>query len=369
MIRYYYYNIILVSILNLMLFVPYLLLNDRYTGSVSSMICAAFFGSFLALIFTHVMKTFPGKGLPEILALFFPKYINVPILILLSVMWYAAAGIAIIAYAVLINRFFNPDTSSMLVLLILVGACIYTATRSTLTVSLIMEMTLIINLPIVFFILFKASTNPFLDWDAIRTVAQYWRVPPKLEPFAAATFVFTGYTNYAIFNRLNPPNFRFRFRWALPIICTLILFLSFFVPIGFHGTEAVGSYLYVWTVTSDSMLLGYGFIERVIFLFLLLYLNLTLLYTTSGWHIAMEMIKSCLPKAKPHIDPTRTAASNYVIVSIFAALTMLSFYTFNEKQSLYITRGWLMIRLFSETATVLFLVILSLIARRKKMKT
>lgn len=361
--RYFYYNVILVSLLNLMLFVPHILLRFRYDGAVSSMGVAVLIGSTLAIMFTYVMKAFPGKGLPEILGEFFPKIITIPFLLFMAGMWLTASSIALVCYAVLINRFFNPDTSPIIVLVFLVVICIYTSSRSSLTVIFIIEMGLLINAPLLLLILLKAARSTFIDWDAIRTVANYWHKPPKLQPVSAATYIFTGYINYAIYNRLNPPNFRIRYRWIIPAFGILILLMTFFVPIGFHGTETVDNYLYIWSVTSDSMLMEYGFIERVIFFFLILYLNLTLIYTTSGWHQAMELVKSCLPKSNPQIDTSKTPKANWIITSTFALLTLVYNYLFNEKDHYDITNYWLTIRMFVEIASVLLL--LALVLRRK----
>lgn len=363
MSRYFYYNVMVVSLLNLMLFVPHILLRFRYDGAVSSMAVAVVIGSTLALMFTKVMKAFPGKGLPEILQQFFPKIITIPFLLFVALMWLVASSIALIGYAVLINRFLNPDTSPLIVLGFLVLIITYSSSRSSLTVIFIIEMGLLINTPLLLFILLKAARSTAVDWDAIRTIANYWNKPPKLQPVSAASYIFTGYINYAIFNRLNPPNFRLRYRWVIPVFGTFILLLSFFVPIGFHGTESVDNYLYIWSVTADSMLMEYGFIERVIFLFLILYLNLTLLYTTIGWHQAMELVKSCLPHSNPQIDTRKTPKVNWIITSIFALFTLVYAYLFNEKDHLNITTYWLTIRMFTEAASVLFLFVLVL--RRK----
>ena len=107
----------------------------------------------------------------------------------------------------------------------------------------------------------------------------------------------------------------------------------------------------------------YGFIERVIFLFLILYLNLTLLYTTTGWHQAMELVKSCLPHSNPQIDTRKTPKANWIITSIFALFTLVYAYLFNEKDHFNITSYWLTIRMFAEIGSVLFLFVLVL--RRK----
>ena len=362
--RYFYYNVLLVSLLNLMIFVPHVLLKYRYDGAVMSMLVAVLIGSLFAYMYTYVMQTFPGKGVPEMLYDYFPKAVAIPYLIMMAVMWFIASAIAIVAYAVLINRLLNPDTSPIIVLVMLTIVCVYTSTRSTMTILFIIEMGLLINTPLVLFILMKAARSKSINWDAIMTVTQYWNQAPKILPVAAATYVFTGYINYAIYNRVNPPNFRMRYRWMIPLMGTFILLMSFFVPIGFHGTEMVDNYLYVWSVTADSLIMNYGFIERVIFVFLILYLNLTLIYTASGWHQAIEFIRCCMPGHKPSIDPDKTPRSNWYIGGAFALVSIAYLYLFNEKQNYSIASYWLVIRLFIEAASVSLFFFISIRKRR-----
>lgn len=368
MTRYFFYNIILVSLLNLMLFVPYTLIQYRYSGAIMSMACAALVGTVLALLFTHVMKIFPGKGVPEIMSLFFPKFVIIPFLLVWTATWLTAASLSLYTYAVLINRFFNPDTSPLIVLIFMTIVCMYGATRSLLTVVFVLEIGLIVSTPFLVFILFKAIHNPLLEWDAIRTVAQYWKQMPHVKPFAAATYVFTGYINFYMMNRLLSPNFRLRFRWLIPVVCSAALLISFFVPIGVHGTDGASNYLYVWSVTSDTLIMSYGFIERVIFVFLIFYLLLTLIFASIAWHLAMEMLKSCMPKAKPDIDPARTPRANWMIVCLFAAITIAYSYLFDEKQNLTIASYWIVLRTGVEIFSVLLLFVLSLFGAKAKAK-
>ena len=182
-------------------------------------------------------------------------------------MWWFATTIVVVAYAILINRFFNPDANSIIILMMLVLACGYAATRSTLSVMFVVEIGLIVNAPIIIFVLFKAVRSTQLNWDAIHVVANYVTEMPTLTCIAAASFVFTGYINLSLFNRLFPPNFRFKFRFIYPLFGVDIMLITFFVPIGFHGTEGVNQYIYIWSLTADSLLMQYGFIERVLFLF------------------------------------------------------------------------------------------------------
>ncbi|EFM09241.1 conserved hypothetical protein [Paenibacillus curdlanolyticus YK9] len=362
--RYVIYNFVLVSFLNLMLFVPNILFQYRYKGAVSSLIVAALIGTTAALLFIHAMSKFPSKGVPEILFERHPRWAVIPVLIVFAFMWFTASSIALAGYALLINRFFNPDANTLVILTIMAVICLYAATRSTLSMMFNMEIVLIVNTPLILLLLIKAARSNQLLWDEIRTASNYFHIMPKLAPIAAATFIFTGYVNLSVYNRAFPPNFHFRLKWLIPTIGIAVLAVSYFVPIGLHGTDGVGSYLYVWTATSDSLVMEYGFIERVLFVFLILYLNLTLVYTASGWHQAMEIVKSCLPRYKLAIDEHPIPIRNYVICSIFALTTILSLYLLNEKDYSKLTEYWLILRMIAEYGLVIWIFLLSLTRRK-----
>ncbi|MWC28687.1 GerAB/ArcD/ProY family transporter [Paenibacillus sp. MMS18-CY102] len=362
--RYVIYNFVLISLLNLMLFVPNILFQYRYKGAVASLIAAAIIGTTAALLYIHAISKFPSKGVPEILFERHPRWIVVPVLISFAFMWFTASSIALASYALLINRFFNPDANTLVILSIMAVICVYAATRSTLSMMFNMEIILLVNTPLILLLLIKASRSKQLYWDEIRTASNYFHIMPKLAPLAAATFIFTGYINLSIYNRAFPPNFTFRLKWLIPTMGIAVLAVSYFVPIGLHGTDGVGSYLYVWTATADSLVMEYGFIERVLFVFLILYLNLTLVYTASGWHQAMELVKSCFPRYKLAIDEHPVPMRNYVICSVFAALTILSLYLFNEKEYSKLTEKWLILRMFVEYGLVIWIFLLSLTRRK-----
>lgn len=357
--RYFFYNFILVSFINLMLYVPHILIADRYEGAVQSLVIGAVIGTILLYLYTSALARYPGKGLPEILKLHLPNWIANTLMSFFTLMWLYATSLAIIAFAIMINRFFNPDVHVSLILAMLVLACGYAATRSSLTVMFVIEIGLIVNAPIILFVLFKAGSNPHLNWDSIRVIANYVTKAPTLASIAAASFVFTGYINMSLFNRLMPPNSRFRHRWIYPLMGFVILLTTFFVPIGIHGTETVGNYIYIWSVTADSLLMQYGFIERVLFLFLIVYLNLTLVFTMSGWHQAMEFVKSMMSNHKPEIDSEKTPVSNFVIVGVFVALTFVYILLTNEKLNMLISTYWLIFRMFVEILLVVGIFILS----------
>lgn len=49
--RYYYYSFLYVLLINIMMFVPNILIQNRFTGGVSSMLLAIPFGTMLVLVF------------------------------------------------------------------------------------------------------------------------------------------------------------------------------------------------------------------------------------------------------------------------------------------------------------------------------
>lgn len=357
--RYFFYLFLTYALINIMLFVPHILVEHRFTGSVAAIALSPVIGGILIYMYTSAMARFPGKGLPEIMLKHFPRWVVSCALVFYSFMYWFSSTVVVVAFAVLINRFFNPDADTTIIMVVMVLASAYVATRSTLTVMLVIEIGIIINAPVILFILFKMVRDPQLNWDAIRVVANYAGHMPNLVSLAAATYIFTGYINLSLFNRLFPPNFRFKLRWMYPLLGFVVLLITFFVPIGFHGTQGVGQYIYLWTITADSLALQYGFIERVMFLFLIVFLNLSLVYTASAWHQAMEFIKSCMPSAKPETDSPQAPISNYVIMGVFAAASIAYMVLTDEKQNLTITTGWLVLRMFSEMGTVLLLFILS----------
>ncbi|MBH5317220.1 hypothetical protein I6N90_05275 [Paenibacillus sp. GSMTC-2017] len=357
--RYFFYHFLMVSLMNLLLFVPQILIQNRTTGAVASLLISPILGAIFIYMFTNAMARFPGIGLPEILKMFLPNWVVSPMMMFYAVMWWFSTTSVAVAYAVLINRFFNPDSNIMYILLGLILAAAYAASRSTLTVMLILEIGIIVNAPIVLFILFKMIRDPLLSMDAIRIIASYVTEMPTLSTLAAASFIFTGYINLSLFNRLFPPNFRIKHRWIYPFLGFSVLLMTFFIPIGFHGTEGVDNYIYLWTTTADSIAMQYGFIERVLFLFLIVFLNLTLLYMMVGFHVALDLVKCAWPKYKPEIDSPQTPIMNYVLLAIFTLGTLVYWYLSDEKLNFIITSNWMIVRFITEAVTVVGIFIIS----------
>lgn len=358
MIRYYYYHVFYVGMINIMVLVPFVLISHRFGGAVSSFPLAIACGTLYSYITSACFQRFPGLGLPEIYRLFMPVWIA-NILNIIGVVTWASAGIIVLfSYSNTIGIFFDPEASAYLNLAIMALASLWAATRCSRSVQFTHEVLLIVSTPIIIWILLKALFSPWLNWDAIRLVATGGiRQPPSAICFFAATFVFSGHLNITLFNRLNPRDLKFRFRWMIPIVGTFFLLVSFFVPIGLHGTQAVGDYLYVWSVTTDTLMMKYGFIQRVLYLFLLLYTFLSLLFVMNTWHTGMEFFKACFKKYPPATDEVNVPRINWWICLTLACLTFAYAYFTNDLVNKLAAEIWLVMRFFVETALVVLMLL------------
>lgn len=358
--RYFYYNFILVCMMNIIFYVPKLLIHYRYTGAVSALLVGGAAGCVLNFLFLNAINRFPGMGLPEIWELKHGKTVSRIFSVLFGLHWFSASVLPLVGYSYVLNRFLNPDASPIAILILIAVVCAYAASRSTLTIEILMEIGLILNAPITIYIMIKALTSRSFHWDPVLTIANYVTVPPHIAAICAASYLFAGFMHMSIYNRLFPPNFRYRYYYVLvPAIGFSFLLVSFFVPIGFHGTETVAKYLYVWTVTADSMIMSYGFLERILFLFLFVFLNLTLIHAMSVWHQSMEFFKSAFTRKKPKVDSPETPLANYIICGTFLAVTVAYMLLTDERIDYLLTTRWIQVRFFMEIALVIWIFVIS----------
>ncbi|MFC5402127.1 hypothetical protein [Cohnella soli] len=352
MSRYFHYHVMYVGMINIMLFVPWILIQHRFNGSISSIALVIPVCTVLSYIAIALFRRFPGMGLPEILLGNTPRAFALLIIFLTAIFWFAAGMLVIYAYAATIQQFFNPDMNPYLFSGLMVVASIWGSSRCTRSVQFTTEIVLLLSAPLIIAILLKALFNRWLDWNAIRVVAGYVRTKPSLISFSAASLVFAGHNTLVVFNRMMPPSAKIRNRWIIPLFCTFFLLVSVFVPIGFHGTVGVSHYIYIWSITADSMVLEYGFVSRVLYIFLLLYTALSLLFAMNTWHTAMELLKSLRKGHKPVVEEYPVKAVNWWINIAFGAAAVGYGMWANERRNEWVSQSWLNIRLFSDIAIV-----------------
>lgn len=341
-------------LINTIFFVPRILLSQRFEGGIMAMILAVLIGSALALTFTKALSQFPGQGLPEILTAFMPSAIRIPILLFLGIMWGVAGSIIIITFSVITNRFLSPETSPEFLLICFCGICCWASTRKSSAIISVTEIVILLNLPIVAFIMYKAYTQKYFEWDAVKVMSDYTFKMPSWTLLSAATYPFTGYINFSLYNRYFK-KLKVAHQWLIPIVGAAVLFTSIIVPIGVLGVTGVGDYLYTWISTADTLRMQYGFIERVVFLFLFIYIGFSLLFVTITWNIGIQLILECLPKRLKKVKRGRTALP-WIVAFIIAAVTYWAGIVSNDKGMIGSVKVWLSIRFDSEILFVLLMV-------------
>ncbi|TBL74580.1 hypothetical protein [Paenibacillus thalictri] len=366
MFRYTYYHVLYVGLINIMMFVPSILIRERFTGAILGMLIAIVIGSVMALSMMVCFEHFPGLGLPEICDLYLPKWLTTFNCLLASIfIWLPAGVIVVYSYSETIRMFFYPDMNPYMNLLLMAGAAAWASSRSTRTVQFINEITTIVSSPVIFIILMKAIFGPNLNWDAIRYVSGYIKEPPSFLTVASATFLFSGYMSLTIFNRLHTEGFKFRFRWLVPLFGTLFLSVTFFVPIGFHGTVGVEKFVYLWSMTADSMVLEYGFINRVLYVFLLIFTGLSLLFVMNTWHISILLIRYALNRSVT-VEEVPVPQINIWLALAAGVISFAYMFAINMERNEIVSTVWLVARFFME---IVFLTLMLYFAwRRKKEK-
>lgn len=351
--------------MNIMLFVPHILVKDRFDGAVMSILIGIALGSFIAIVNAWCFRQFPGLGLPEILDRYLPKAFSLPLIVLAAFTWMTGGILVVYSFTRTMGIFFNPEMNEYLFLFIMVLACIFAGSRSSRSVQFSLEVLLILAAPLGLFILFKATTNDLVEWDAMRVIAGYVRNPPSIHSVAAATFLFSGYLNLQIFNRLNVLGLKLKHLWLIPILGASFAFFTFFIPIGFHGTMAADQYVYLWSVTADSMVLKYGFVQRVLFLFLTVFSIMSLMFVMNTFHYAMEMFKACAVHYKAKTEESPVPAANWILCFVFGVLSFIYAFWTDDLKNQWTTQCWLLFRFGFEWLAMIVLLLAVLISRRR----
>ncbi|MFB9761308.1 GerAB/ArcD/ProY family transporter [Ectobacillus funiculus] len=294
--RYFYYLILVNMIANVVASVPRILLAAKTKGAIVSMILALIMGSMVTYIMARFFNKFPGKGLPELLQEYTPKWITIPLLMFLVTGWFSAGLTTLINYSFLLKRFLTPDMSLQWITSIFLCFISFGILMSSKSVLYTVETLLVFNIPLVLIIMIKAYTSEGMEWDYVKESVMYIYHTPSYSAFSTALFPALGAVNLIIFNRV----FTKKQRMTLLQI-GLIFFLlagnlatTYFVPIGYIGFEHIDRLGYPWVRTSDAMRLEFGFIERVLFIFLMLYLAVSFLSILIHWHVVIELLKKVI---------------------------------------------------------------------------
>lgn len=293
MSRYYYYLIFINMVANIIASVPVILMHYRKDGTVISMIIAIIIGMIQVIIYTRFFNSFPGMTLPDLLKKSTSKWFYIPFQVILAFIWFVAGTITIVTFTFLLKRFLTPDMEIWLIgssiLVFVLFGCLMKTDRILYTIEIILTLTF----PLILFIFLKAYGSNYINWDYVKIAARQINHMPNLIAFSACFYLFLGTANLFIFNRFftTKQNFRLKQISIIGLMMIVTLFTTYFIPIGFNGFNHIDELVYPWISTSDSLRMKYGFIERVLFVFLLFYLAIAFLSILVHWHVCTEFLK------------------------------------------------------------------------------
>ncbi|WP_026575226.1 GerAB/ArcD/ProY family transporter [Bacillus sp. UNC438CL73TsuS30] len=354
--RYFLYLILLNMMINVIIFVPKILIQYRYEGAVSAVLIAIPIGVTLTVLYCKAISKFPEKGLPEIFENTKYRFIKILHFGSIQAFTFIAGLITLVGFIDILSRFIDPEMPKVFILIIYLIGIILIIQMPTERVMYFLEIVLFLNTPLIFFIIFKALTSNGLSWDSMFEVGTHLFEFPNLKALAAATYVFSGYTNLMVFNRVIKGKLKIWNFIAVFLLGFFNLFTTFLIPIGFHGSDGTQEFLYPWISTADSLRLVYSPIERVIFLFLMFYMSITLVSISVHWHVALELLKGTF-------KDKGSKKKEWIILSLFIVCAVTGVLYFNTVLLNKFTVYWLQIRFYFEVALI---VIFFLWARRKK---
>ncbi|MNK55261.1 Spore germination protein [compost metagenome] len=345
--KYFYYLFLINALINIINFVPRGLIAQRFNGAMMAIVVSVPLGLALMYLCVKMMNKFPGEGLPEIFNANFPKLVSKSMLFGHVLLWYTAGLITLISFVDVTMRYITADVSPAL---IMIGFLVVVCLAIRLTAESILyglEVMILLNAPIIIYVLVKALLNPLFSWDAVMQVFTYSLKIPSYGTIADASFIFTGYLNLAIFNRAFN-KIKLRHIWLIGITGFVVLLISVLIPIGYQGTIAVERHVYPWFSTADVLRTKNFIIERVLFFFYFTYLTLSLVSSIVHWHVALEMFKGVFTineEKKRKIDP------EWWMILIFCGTALLSMSTsqfFRDRAGLW----FLDIRLVGEVILI-----------------
>ncbi|GIO36420.1 hypothetical protein J41TS12_12810 [Paenibacillus antibioticophila] len=368
--RYYYYLFVVSAVINIINFVPRVLIFTRFEGVFWSILIAVAYGTLTMYIFTRLIIQFEGQGFPEIFNTYLPRAAAAPLLIFYSLFWFVGGGILLMSFVDITIRFISPDIRGRAVmtgfLLLVVGASRFKTT----SILYATEIVLMLCMPAMVFILVKALINPAFNWDSVLQVFTYLWTKPKLITVTGASFVFTGYVNLAVFNRsFQNLTLKLRHFWLVPVSGLLVLLITLLVPIGYHGTVGVEDHVYSWFSTADSLRMETFVVERVLYLFYITYISMSIVTVVIYWHVGLELFKGCFngkaDKGEPEDEEKGTGKKKRksqwiqgVILFTLSAIMIYLVEEFNQVQLAQTGQWFLNIRFFAEMLLILLLIIL-----------
>ncbi|MGN7940300.1 GerAB/ArcD/ProY family transporter [Virgibacillus sp. 6R] len=327
--RYFFYLVFVNMIANVVSSVPKILIGQRMNGAIISMVVSYILGLAFCYICARFFNLFPGQGLPDLTKKYLPRWLSGAIVLVFASTWYIAGLITLVTFTFLLNRFLTPDMPLLWITFTFLLFLTYGILMNSRSVLYTIEFVLICCIPIIAFITLKAYTSPELNWDFIKESFMYINHYPSYTGISASSYLLLGGFNLIIFNRLFKRNQQINWKNMLIIgfFGGVSLVTTYFIPIGMLGFEGVSDIVYPWITTSDTLRLEFFVVERVVYIFLLLYLAISFLSVLIHWHVTLELLKSVMSFKRLKWKKRNLTPYLFIVIFWLGAFATVSYLT------------------------------------------
>ncbi len=316
---------------NVVALVPRIMIDARNNGAILSIFIGALLSSLFFYFYMNILLKFPKKTHAEIVKEYIPKWIAVLYIMIISLIFFISSWLILVVFIDITKRFVNPDLSPFVIGIIFLSVICFGALLKSEKTLYALEIILLFCIPFIGAIFLKSTINQHISWDAIKIVFRHGFELPKLETIGATTYSFLGFYYYSIYNKVIDLK-----KKKIPILLVFIvaavgivnLLTSLLVPIGYHGFDGIEEYVYPWFSTADAIRMELGFIERVLFIFLLLYVGVSIISATISSHVGIETIRYILPQTKWR----NVSIFPIFIMIVFSLFTTISYFFISQEQ-------------------------------------
>lgn len=315
MSRFVYYLILTNMIANLVAVVPRILISKSSDGALLAIIIALGFGIFMNWLFINTMSSFPGKTVPQLFERHLSKWVAVPAVLLLALVWYIAGIQTLITYIDIMQHFLTSDMSVYLLFLMFIPCITLGFFMHIRNVMFSLEVLLVMLAPVMLLFLGELYFTRHVDWDYVKIAMTHVEKMPDYSAFSATSFLFMGAFDLILFNSLLTKKMKFGAKQAgiVALFGAVALFTIYFMPIGILGFDEVEETLYPMILTSDSLRMKFGVVERVIFIFQLNFLAFAFLNILLHWHVTFKFLQFAFRTEK--LKGKRRHFSNGVLIA------------------------------------------------------
>lgn len=307
--------------------VPKILLSTKDQGAIWAIIISALFGFILIYGYTNFFSQFPGKSFPEIIDPYLSKWLSYPLLFILSVIAFISGLLTLIAFVFTLKRFLTPESSISLMIFIFLLFTSYGILLNSKSILFALEVIFLIELPIIFTLLLKSFGSDKFEWDFVKIAIMHINTMPTYTSIAVSTLVYVGITNLVIFNKVFQNRWRFDWKDYVIVVSSglFLLIISFIIPLGLVGFDNIDTFTFPNISSSDSLRFPYGFIERVLYVTLILSLSTTFFTIIIYWHVGLQLLLSMM-----NIKDNEKKKRNIIISIIIIFFWIVNYYIINN---------------------------------------